>query len=767
MKKVLFGNTNKVLFISYAFPPMGGGGIFRIVKFVKFLPEFGILPRVLTVENHFHPYNDETLLKQIPSEVEVTRINYNEPALWAKNRFWQSFLNNIWYPWFSISDKRIPWKSSAVKKAVEIIKKEKIDTIFTSFAAAADHLIALEVKKQTGVNWVADFRDEWASSNYYYFPTPLHRRHVSNLEKEVVMAADKVIAVSPPMTSYFAKLSGDKEKCLTITNGFDREDFDQKFAVPKRDYCQILYSGAFYGERSADTFNEALKELNLPDLKVDFFGGENRISHHEAIQKQCEADILLLVLSPNDRPAVFTGKIFEYLAARRPILCLAPQKTAAAQLINKLGVGEVIEPLDKEGIKAAILRMYQAWKDGKLTIPQIDLKPYDREYLTQNLADVFNSLPVKKLKVMLVANTRSPQSAKLATYLLSQNYEIHFVSLDGSTIEGVINYHIKQKALVNRFYPWYLFAGFLNKYRALSELKKLISEIKPDVVHGHGVNFGGILAVYSGFHPVVVTTRGSDLMQIENQPGFEQYLICKAIQNADIVTGNSVALQKKALKLGVSPKKWQEVYFGINTEIFKKQDASDLRKKLNIANEKIIFSARSLKPIYNIDILIHAVGQLEDKNWKMILMEQNKDQGYATKIKALIKTLNLEDKIIFLPQVDTEQMAELYNLADVVVTIAKSDGAAATFLEAMACEAKIVISDVDFVSEWADGKFWTVPIGDIEKTAEAIDQALNTSKTDFSSDGAKNRQIIVDRAELNNSFKKFEDIYRDLTERKQ
>jgi glycosyltransferase involved in cell wall biosynthesis len=757
----------KVLFISYAFPPMGGGGIFRITKFIKYLPEFGIQPRVLTVKNHFHPYKDETLLAQIPEAIEVTRIDYNDPALWIKAHWWQSFLFYGYYPWFSISDQRISWIRPAIEEAVKIIKKEGIDTIFTSFAPASDHLIGLEVKKRTGVKWVADFRDEWATSNYYSFPTPLHAAKVRNLEKDVIMAADVITTVSEPLTAYFAKTCGEPDKCLTLTNGFDREDFEEVINLPKRDYCQILYAGAFYGKRSADTFNQAVEELNLPDLKVEFFSGKERISHNEAIVKQQEADILLLVLSPQDRPAVFTGKIFEYLAARRPILALAPKKTAAAKLITDLGVGEVVDPLDKEGIKTQIKKMYEAWQKGTLSIPQVDLSPYDRRNLTERLADIFKTLSEIKLRVLILANNHSPQNEKLINYLVGKQYDVHFVSLDETGVKGVPNYHIQQKKLVAKngcFGPLFLFQSFMNKFYALGEVKKLIEKIKPDIVHGHGVNFGGILAVYSGFHPTIITTRGSDVMKVETQPKFLQYLIKKSLQKADLVTGSSVALREKSLKLGVKPKNWREVYFGINMDIFKKKDVSNLKDELGLTDEKVIFSARSLKQIYNIDILVQAVAQLEEKNWKMILMGQNQDEFYLKKIKKMIIELGFEEKIIFLPKVDVEKMAELYNLADVVVSIAQSDGAAVSFMEAMACEAKIVISDVGFVKEWQEGtKFWVVPIGDIEETRKSIKEALELPKSDFKSWGEKNRAIINERAEINSSFKKFEDIYKELT----
>lgn len=755
----------KVLFISYAFPPIGGGGIFRITKFVKFLPDFGILPRVLTVENPNHPRIDQNLLSEIPPEVEVTRVSYFEPARLFKARFWQSFLNYIWYPWFSISDPRISWYRSGLKSALEIIKKEKIDTIYTSFASATDHLIALEVKKRTGVRWVADFRDEWASSNYQCFPTPLHRARVKYLEKKVSMAADIITTVSEPITAYFRKISGNKEKCITITNGFDEEDFKNEVPAPERDYCQILYSGALYGDRQVNILNEVIKELDLPDLKVEYLGGKKHIEHTEAIKFQRQADILLLVLSPKDHPAVFTGKIFEYLAARRPILALAPFETEAAKLIKELGVGEVVNPTDKQAIKDVLLKFYEQYRNHSLDIPCKDISSFSRRNLTKHLADIFKSLKsnTRKIKICLIANTRSPQNERLTRYLLRNNYEVYFISLDSTGIEGARNYELKQKKSLSRLKLVIYSNGLVNKLSSLMKLRKLIKEIKPDIVHGHGINFAGILAVYSGFHPVVVTTRGSDVMKITEQIKPEQFLIKQTLKHADLVTGSSLALENKSVELGMPKSKFRLVFFGVDAQIFAKHDVSALREKFQIKDEQIIFCPRALKPVYNIDILLEAVSQLKNPNYKLILLDYNMDQNYYEKIMKLAKNLGVFEKIIFIKTADDKTMADLYNLTDVVVSIARSDGLSVSFLEAMASEAKIVLSDVGFAAEWyKDNNFWVVPIGDAKATASAIDSALRVSEKEFSPVGRSNRQLVLDRAEINRGFKQMEEVYQKL-----
>lgn len=775
MQKVLFKTENKVLVITYAFPPTGGIGVARNVKFIKYLSRLGWDISVCTTNTTNNSRLDKTLIKEIPSTVKIYRTDYIDPLLWSKNRWWQSFWQYAIYRRLLFPDREVLWQKSAIKQAKEIIKKEKIDLIFTSSAAISNHFVAYKLKQELGVKWVADFRDEWFSNPELHFVTKRHKKLAKIWEKKIVNLADHVTTVSEPMTEYFQKLVDDSEKVSTITNGFDPEDFGLSQYV-KIDECHMVFTGTLYGNGKSNIFDEAVAELNLPHLKIDYYGtgvAGDFLPHNEAIKKMQLADVLLIISSPQPRPVVYSGKIFEYLAARRPILALTPPGNMLEKLIHELKVGQTVEPLDKEGIKKLIQYFYDKWQNNQLNIPQVNLDRFNREKLTQKLAEIFNNLSKtlrldsgqeKSLKICLVANTVSPQNEKLVRYLLDQGHEIHFISLDEKEISGAINYHIKQKKLVNKFLPWYLFQGFLNKRQALVELQALIAKIKPDVVHGHGVNFAGILAYYSGFEPVVVTTRGSDIMKIRKKPMFEQYLIKQTLKNASIVTGSSLALRDQALKLGTPKANWRDVFFGIDLDVFKPVDTEKLKNDLKITSEKVIFCPRTVAPIYNTDILIQALAAIEEENWKLILLKYRADASYLIKIQALIKELNLVDHVIWLESADAVKMNQLNNLADVVVSLAQSDGAAVSFLEAMASQAKIVISAVGFVKEWQDGKFWVVPIGDIIETKKAIDRALKISKFDFATDGSKNRQLIANRAEIKTNFAKFEKIYNSFYE---
>jgi glycosyltransferase involved in cell wall biosynthesis len=750
----------KVLFISYAFPPRGGIGVQRLIKFIKYLPKDEFEIHVLTSSNGFSNIVDESLMKDIPSSVKIHKVGYVEPLNWCKCRPWQSFLQYFCYRNFLFPDRESLWLENALENGEKIIKKEKINLIFSSSAPITNHLIAMGLKKKFNLKWVADFRDEW-TTNPHLNIKPKNIIKAKQIEKEIINQAEAVTTVSEPIADYFRSLTKNQEKVSVITNGFDPDDF-KIINKTKNSNMVFRHLGTLYGSAKNTAIEEVVSELDLPDTRFEL-SLEKRLLHSKAVEKMQTADVLVLILGPEKRPGVYSGKLFEYLAARKPILALAPTGSAAAELIKELKVGVVVDPLDKVAIKKEIVNFYEKWQKNELNIPQVDLERFNREKLAQKLAEIFNKLTKNDAKrICLVANTVSPQNEKLVRYLLDQGHEIHFICLDEKEIVGAKNYHIKQKKLVNKFLPWYLLAGFVNKRQALVELQALISKIKPDVVHGHGVNFAGILAYYSGFKPVVITTRGSDIMKISEKPAFEQYLIKQTLKNVHIVTGSSLALRDQALKLGTPKNNWRDVFFGIDLEVFKPVDTTQLKKELNLSSEKVIFCPRTVAPIYNTDILIQALAQIEAVNWKLILLKYRADDVYLAKTQNMIQELNLTSNIIWLESADQVKMNQLNNVADVVVSLAQSDGAAVSFLEAMASQAKIVISAVGFVDEWKDGKFWVVPIGDIEQTTKAIDQALKISKTEFTPEGAKNRQLIADRAEIKTNFAKFEKIYNEL-----
>jgi len=767
-------NNSKVLFVSYFFPPIGGGGVIRTLKFTKYLPQFGWRPLVLTVKESFYPIYDKSLLEELPPEVEINRVNYFEPATWIKKNFWQSLLSYIIYPFFLIPDRQILWFLPALKRAGEIIEKENIKIIYTSSAPNSDHLIGYFLKKHHRIKWVADFRDEWTNNPLRRFPTPIHRWLNQYWEKKVVKSADRVISVSGPITRYLSSICPDKKKFFTITNGFDRPDFEG--AKPKKDKKRftIMFSGSIYNTKIIEPFLQAIKEIDLKDLKVEFVGIKKRVPHKEAVKLLFRADVLLLILAAVPRPGVLTGKLFEYLAAKKPILALIPENTEAAKLIKKFKVGEIVSPLDKENIIVVIKKMYKLWQKKKLKVSEINIDEYSRENLTKKLATIFDHINKRerKIKLCLIGNIQSPQNQNLVNFFKNIHYDVYFIStrppslcsgVSGrakpGNIAGIENYYLGP-ITAN---PCSTACYFL---RSLLRIRRLFKKIKPDIVHGQDLVFGGIWAYLTGFHPLVTTAWGSDVMNYEKFIRLEQYLIRKTLKKADLVTFASKALLDKAKKIGMPEEKAQLVHFGVDLDIFKKQNVENLRSKLKIKNEKIIFCPRSIAPIYNTDILIEALAKLNrTRKFKLILVNQNANENYLIKIEKLIIKYNLVDDVVFLPKLQPKEMAKYYNLADVVVSISSSDGCSVSFLEAMASECKIVATNLPYIKEWfSKNNIWLVPVSNVEKTSPALLEASKFPKFQWQKIGEANRQQIAQKAEINNNFEKLDELYRGLIE---
>lgn len=304
-------SLKKVLIIAYYFPPTGGGGVQRVLKFTKYLPKFGWKPIVLTVRDPLGEVIDKSLLTAIPAE---TDIHYTK--CWTPEKFYKKLdslysLTKKWatltkgtgtrplesianqskeikndsnlprrlFPrgfrvtinsWLFLPDDKIFWLPFAFKEVKKIIETDKIDAIYSTSAPFTSHLIAYLIKRRTRKPWVADFRDPWVQNPYLHFPTKLHRAIALCLERLVIKNADKVINVSKNLSNISA--SGHsaipRSKFETITNGFDEDDFeDLSPSYPPK--FRIAYTGSFYGLHKPDVFFQSVAELlnEKPELK--------------------------------------------------------------------------------------------------------------------------------------------------------------------------------------------------------------------------------------------------------------------------------------------------------------------------------------------------------------------------------------------------------------------------------------------------------------------------------------------------------------------
>ncbi|MDO4300677.1 MAG: glycosyltransferase family 4 protein [Clostridia bacterium] len=413
----------KVLIIANQFPPMGGSGVQRSVKFVKNLRAFDYEPVVLTREEENMPLKDETLLKDIPVGAQVYRTKaYELPELQGRLRIPGKILGK-----FIIPDTAYFWYKKTRKEALRIIKDGQINLIYTTSAPYSDHLLGLYIKKKRpDIKWVADFRDEWTNNPYTLDNpyNPIRTRIEKNMEHKVVASADMLITNTPVMRENFIRnnnISGDN--FVVIPNGYDKADFEgfDSSVKPHNDRFTMVYTGALYGRRKPDTFFKALKELKSEgkidgnkfmvklignyhkdklQAQIDSFGLTDSfeivgyVPHNVCIEHQVGADVLVLIEgSGRGANAFYTGKIFEYMNTNRPVLAVLPEG-CAADLVKESKIGIVANTDDISQIKANIKEYYDRWCNGTL-----DFEPdrgviegFERKRLTEKLAQVFDKI---------------------------------------------------------------------------------------------------------------------------------------------------------------------------------------------------------------------------------------------------------------------------------------------------------------------------------------------------------------------------------------
>lgn len=409
----------KVLVVAYHYPPLGGGGVFRTLKFTKYLPQFGFKPYVLTVKNAMYHARDPTLLKDIPKEAKIFRTISLEHKLFPK----PFYALKTTPKWIFVPDENIGWLPFALRQGEKIIKTEGIDVIYATAPIYTNLLIGYFLKRRTGKPLVIDFRDPWTQNVFTKYPTIIHKKIEEKMERTVLKFTDYVITTTEPMRlKLIEKYPFIRGKCATITNGFDPEDFTGLTRSAPREKFTITYTGFLYGLRTGKHFLIALKELikekkeTESRIQVLFAGPPNKqtadlvrelglqnvvrifgyISHQESLKLMVDSDVLLLIIAAEESydekigSLMIPGKTFEYLGAKRPILALVPSG-ATADLIRATKTGIVTPPNDINSIKQAIFKMFQEWERGNLGTIRSDISEYDREMLTQKLATIFQS----------------------------------------------------------------------------------------------------------------------------------------------------------------------------------------------------------------------------------------------------------------------------------------------------------------------------------------------------------------------------------------
>ena len=441
----------RLLIITYYWPPTGGSGVQRWVKFSKYLPEFGWQPVVYTPENPEQLARDESLLADIPASAEVVKTHISEPyeiyrrltggkqgqevnPVNAQKKNWKQRLS-LWVRGNCfIPDPRVGWVRPSVRFLKKYLAEHPVDAVVTTGPPQSVHLIGLGLKKALGLHWIADFRDPWTEMFYYKhlgLSAAADRRH-RRLEQAVLDGADTVISVSPPVAADFQAKTNTP--VVLITNGFDESDFEAERSgsgsAPAKPFTRaglgtneapgpdseagaaavppfrLVHTGLFAADGNplnlwdalarrceADPAFRARLEIRLAG-KVDAaitdairargLGGNlvelGYLPHDETVREQRAADILLLPLRREPEYAkVLPGKIFEYLAARRPVLGIGQEDGVAATVLRDAGAGDMFD-WDKQDELLAFLDAEHPQTAG--------IEKYSRRALTAQLVDI-------------------------------------------------------------------------------------------------------------------------------------------------------------------------------------------------------------------------------------------------------------------------------------------------------------------------------------------------------------------------------------------
>jgi glycosyltransferase involved in cell wall biosynthesis len=427
----------KILVISYYWPPSGGGGVQRWLKFVKYLPENGWEPIVFTPENPEFDLKDDSLIKDIDSNLEVLRF-----PIWEPFSFYKKFFNKggkqklkqgivieksklslvdrivIWVRAnMFIPDPRRFWIKPSVKFLVSYVQQHNIDVIVTTGPPHSMHLIGLGIKKKCNVKWLADFRDPWSDwdildkLNVSSIVRGIHRK----MEMSVLNKADLVLTVSNRLADEL-KNKGGNAPVAVITNGVDPTDFELSKSTSNSKKFRIAHMGLLNEVRNPTALWEVLEELcdEVAEFKSDLeivlagmvsgsildrLNGSNDlsncfkhldyISHQEVFDYYKSSSVLLLLLNQTTNSKwILPGKLFEYLLAKKSILTLGEPESDVKDVLDHTKAGDVFLFSDKSKIKDMICNQYDRFKSGNEENDIINTSQYERNSLTKELSQL-------------------------------------------------------------------------------------------------------------------------------------------------------------------------------------------------------------------------------------------------------------------------------------------------------------------------------------------------------------------------------------------
>lgn len=429
----------KVLIISYYWPPAGGGGVQRWLKMTKYFAENNWQPIVFTPENPDLPAIDESLLKEVHPAVTVIKNKIWEPYVWFRKFTGKKKNEKIYSGFidekkgsslaqkiavfirgnFFIPDARKFWIAPSIKFLTNYLKENQVDVIISTGPPHSTHLIAMGVKKNTGIKWIADFRDPWTKIDFYsklQMTTYADQKH-HQLEKEVLTTADKIVTVSYAWATEFEAISG-KKNITVIHNGFDHADFEEQVLALDKEFS-ICHIGSMNADRNPTTLWKVLADLCKNDkdfaahLKIRLMGQVDFavlesikkmglapylekidfLPHTQAIATMKQSQVLLLCINNTENQnGIIPGKLYEYLGSGRPIICVGPDNNDASQILQD-AQGDVVAPYQDEAkTKLLLLKYYEKYLQKELKADSKSIMKYSRKALAKRYTELLNSL---------------------------------------------------------------------------------------------------------------------------------------------------------------------------------------------------------------------------------------------------------------------------------------------------------------------------------------------------------------------------------------
>ena len=432
----------RLLVVTYYFPPSGGAGVQRVLKWVKYLPDFGVEPVVLTVEAGAYPKLDATLARDVPPGVPVHRTRALDPfgayaRLTGRTRQ-QAVAETTGHVsdagtvaervarWvranFFLPDARVGWVPFAVQEGLRLLRGGSFDAVLTSGPPHSVHLTGWALHARTGTPWIADFRDPWTDINYYHeLPhTPPARWIDAALERAVLRRATLVTTVGPSCRALLERRGlGTSAPIEVVQNGYDDADFEARPGPVSEEHFTLTYVGSLYLSRNPEALWRAIAELRrsgqLAQLRICVVGAMDPgahaslvqhglgeitehipyVPHDEATAYAQRAALLLLVIDPSPHnEIIITGKLYEYLASGRPVLALGPTHGDAAALLAETGAGQMLDREDIPAIQALLLRHYARWQEGDPVAGASAeaVRPYSRRAQAEVLAGLLGRI---------------------------------------------------------------------------------------------------------------------------------------------------------------------------------------------------------------------------------------------------------------------------------------------------------------------------------------------------------------------------------------